>query len=150
MFCKTSLFFFKENKKRKRKEPRFYTKDVHWMREIKRVTIKKCSKSKNWALTVIFCSFPLLYKMFKNAKLIYIIGFLIRLALFSFPSVTDTLSQRVELSTPVTSFKRRKLWYYCMHVYDYNFFSNSVTEGVFLYNSNIPPYDGGVFHQVNK
>ncbi|KAG0744103.1 hypothetical protein G6F57_009606 [Rhizopus arrhizus] len=34
-----------------------------------------------------------------------------------------------------------------MHVYDYNFLSNSVTEGVFLYNNNIPPYDGGVFHQ---
>ncbi|KAG1139108.1 hypothetical protein G6F37_006748 [Rhizopus arrhizus] len=66
--------------------------------------------------------------MFKNAKLIYVVGFLIRLALFSFPSVIDTLSQRVELSTPVTSFKR-------------------LTEGVFLYNNNIPPYDGGVFHQ---
>ncbi|CEI96442.1 hypothetical protein RMCBS344292_10603 [Rhizopus microsporus] len=61
-------------------------------------------------------------------KLLYGTGFLIRIALFNFPSVIDTLSQRVELSTPVTSFKR-------------------LTEGVFLYNNNIPPYDGGVFHQ---
>ncbi|KAG1454790.1 hypothetical protein G6F56_007235 [Rhizopus delemar] len=64
----------------------------------------------------------------KNSKVIYFTGFLIRIAVFSFPPVTNTLSQRVELSTPVTSFKR-------------------LTEGVFLYNNNIPPYDGGVFHQ---
>ena len=25
---------------------------------------------------------------------------------------------------------------------------NVVTEGVYLYDSNVPPYDGGLFHQV--
>jgi hypothetical protein len=25
---------------------------------------------------------------------------------------------------------------------------NLVTEGVYLYNNKVPPYDGGVFHQV--
>ncbi|GAA5800984.1 hypothetical protein HPULCUR_006424 [Helicostylum pulchrum] len=66
--------------------------------------------------------------LFKKSKLIYATAFVLRLAIFSFPSVTNTLAQRVELSTPVTSFKR-------------------LTEGVFLYNNNVPPYDGGVFHQ---
>lgn len=41
-------------------------------------------------------------------KLIYATAFALRLALFSFPSVANTLVQRVELSTPVTSYKRRK------------------------------------------
>ncbi|KAI9253586.1 GPI transamidase component [Sporodiniella umbellata] len=66
--------------------------------------------------------------MIQSPRVLYVSGFLIRLALFGFTSVIDTLSQRVELTTPVTSFKR-------------------LTEGVFLYNSSIPPYDGGVFHQ---
>ncbi|KAI7892047.1 GPI transamidase-like protein component PIG-U [Mucor mucedo] len=61
-------------------------------------------------------------------KLIYATALALRLALFSFPSVANTLVERVELSTPVTSFKR-------------------LTEGVYLYNNNVPPYDGGVFHQ---
>ncbi|CAO3653942.1 unnamed protein product [Cunninghamella echinulata] len=49
--------------------------------------------------------------------------------MFSLPAVSNTLLQRVELSTPVTSFKQ-------------------LTEGVFLYQSQVPPYDGGVFHQA--
>lgn len=40
-------------------------------------------------------------------KLIYATALALRLALFSFPSVANTLVERVELSTPVTSFKRR-------------------------------------------
>lgn len=44
----------------------------------------------------------------KKTKLIYTTAFLLRLAIFSFPSVSNTLAQRVELSTPVTSFKRCK------------------------------------------
>lgn len=44
----------------------------------------------------------------KKQKIIYATAFALRLAIFSFPSVANTLVQRVELSTPVTSFKRRK------------------------------------------
>jgi phosphatidylinositol glycan class U len=54
----------------------------------------------------------------------------LRLVLFTFfPSLPDILTDRVEISTPVTSFKR-------------------LQEGLFLYNHNVSPYDGGVYHQA--
>ena len=54
----------------------------------------------------------------------------IRLILFyAVPSLPKLLVGRVEISTPVTSFKR-------------------LQEGVFLYTHNVSPYDGGVFHQA--
>ncbi|KAF2823522.1 PIG-U-domain-containing protein [Ophiobolus disseminans] len=46
-----------------------------------------------------------------------------------FPTFPDLLTGRVEVSTPVTSFKR-------------------LQEGVFLYTHNVSPYDGGVYHQA--
>lgn len=46
-----------------------------------------------------------------------------------FPGIADTLSNQVELSTPVSSFKTLK-------------------EGLFLYDRGVSPYDGGVFHQA--
>ncbi|KAF2148694.1 PIG-U-domain-containing protein [Myriangium duriaei CBS 260.36] len=45
------------------------------------------------------------------------------------PGLPDFLSGRVEISTPVTGFKR-------------------LQEGLFLYNHGVSPYDGGVFHQA--
>jgi phosphatidylinositol glycan class U len=55
---------------------------------------------------------------------------LLRLFLFTaFPSLPDLLTNRVEISTPVTSFKR-------------------LQEGLFLYTHGVSPYDGGIFHQV--
>ncbi|KAL2038257.1 hypothetical protein N7G274_008906 [Stereocaulon virgatum] len=51
------------------------------------------------------------------------------LLFFAFPSLPDLLTGRVEISTPVTSFKR-------------------LQEGLFLYTHNVSPYDGGVFHQA--
>ncbi|KAF4451207.1 phosphatidylinositol glycan, class U [Fusarium austroafricanum] len=55
---------------------------------------------------------------------------LLRLVLFlAFPGLPDLLTGRVEISTPVTSFKR-------------------LQEGLFLYTNNVSPYDGGVFHQA--
>ncbi|KOS18399.1 Phosphatidylinositol glycan anchor biosynthesis class U protein [Escovopsis weberi] len=55
---------------------------------------------------------------------------LLRLALFTvFSDLPDLLTGRVEVSTPVTSFKR-------------------LQEGLFLYNHNVWPYDGGVYHQA--
>ncbi|KAL4869306.1 hypothetical protein BDV12DRAFT_168285 [Aspergillus spectabilis] len=51
------------------------------------------------------------------------------LLLLLFPPLPDLLTGRVEVSTPVTSFKR-------------------LQEGLFLYNRNVSPYDGGVFHQA--
>ncbi|KAF2501652.1 PIG-U-domain-containing protein [Lophium mytilinum] len=54
----------------------------------------------------------------------------VRLLLFTaFPSLPNLLTGRVEISTPVTSFKR-------------------LQEGLFLYTHNVSPYDGGVFHQA--
>ena len=54
----------------------------------------------------------------------------IRLGVFLlFPGLPDVLSNQVELSTPVSSFKRLK-------------------EGLFLYERGVSPYDGGVFHQA--
>ena len=54
----------------------------------------------------------------------------LRLVLFlGFPSFAELLTGRVEISTPVTSFKR-------------------LQEGLFLYTHNVSPYDGGVFHQA--
>ncbi|KAJ4290773.1 hypothetical protein N0V88_006522 [Collariella sp. IMI 366227] len=54
----------------------------------------------------------------------------LRLALFTLlPGLPDLLTGRVEISTPVTSFKR-------------------LQEGLFLYNHNVSPYDGGVYHQA--
>ncbi|BCR83992.1 GPI-anchor transamidase subunit GAB1 [Aspergillus chevalieri] len=46
-----------------------------------------------------------------------------------FPSLPDLLTGRVEVSTPVNSFKR-------------------LQEGLFMYTRNVSPYDGGVFHQA--
>ncbi|CAG8979400.1 hypothetical protein HYALB_00010491 [Hymenoscyphus albidus] len=54
----------------------------------------------------------------------------VRFLLFTcFPGLPDLLTGRVEISTPVTSFKR-------------------LQEGLFLYNHNVSPYDGGVYHQA--
>jgi GPI-anchor transamidase subunit U len=54
----------------------------------------------------------------------------LRLAAFLlFPNVPDLLSSQVELSTPISSFKR-------------------VREGLFLYERGVSPYDGGVYHQA--
>ncbi|KAF2009323.1 PIG-U-domain-containing protein [Aaosphaeria arxii CBS 175.79] len=54
----------------------------------------------------------------------------VRLFLFTaFPSLPSLLAGRVEVSTPVTSFKR-------------------LQEGLFLYVHNVSPYDGGVYHQA--
>ncbi|KAE8382982.1 GPI transamidase subunit PIG-U [Aspergillus bertholletiae] len=51
------------------------------------------------------------------------------LLLVLFPSLPDLLTGRVEVSTPISSFKR-------------------LQEGLFLYTRNVSPYDGGVFHQA--
>ncbi|RUP48956.1 hypothetical protein BC936DRAFT_143574 [Jimgerdemannia flammicorona] len=62
------------------------------------------------------------------SPLLYIPAFAIRLALFHIPAIAETLASRVEIVTPITSYKR-------------------LTEGLYLFESHVPPYDGGVFHQ---
>ncbi|CAK4032806.1 Phosphatidylinositol glycan anchor biosynthesis class U [Lecanosticta acicola] len=47
----------------------------------------------------------------------------------TFPGLPDLLTGRVEISTPVNSFKR-------------------LQEGLFLYERGLDPYDGGIFHQA--
>ncbi|KAJ3245848.1 hypothetical protein HDU78_008437 [Chytriomyces hyalinus] len=62
-------------------------------------------------------------------EVLAVLGVVIRLALVQRTDFARTLDQRVEVSTPVTSFKRMQ-------------------EGVFLWRNNINPYEGGVFHQA--
>ncbi len=71
----------------------------------------------------------------------------VRLLLFTaFPGLPATLTGRVEISTPVTSFKRCKFpQRYSVIAYTDMFI---VQEGLFLYNHNVSPYDGGVYHQA--
>lgn len=73
----------------------------------------------------------------------------LRLALFLvFPALPTVLTNRVEVSTPVTSFKRCK-YLHRGHDRDATIADiRIVQEGVFLYSHNINPYDGGVFHQA--
>ncbi|KFX88189.1 hypothetical protein O988_09129 [Pseudogymnoascus sp. VKM F-3808] len=69
-------------------------------------------------------------KLDKQTASLFGAAAVLRLALFTaFPTLPDTLTGRVEISTPVTSFKR-------------------LQEGLFLYNHNVSPYDGGVYHQA--
>ena len=77
---------------------------------------------------------------------------LLRLLLFiSLPLLSDLLTGRVELSTPVTSFKRRKASSLAISKHLLTLpGSYAVQEGVFLYTHNVSPYDGGVFHQVRS
>ncbi|KAI8345913.1 cell division cycle protein [Mortierella sp. GBAus27b] len=64
-----------------------------------------------------------------KAAIVFGSALALRLALFHLPSLSNILAGRVEISTPITSFKR-------------------LSEGVFLFKSGVPPYDGGVFHQT--
>ncbi|KAI1334118.1 PIG-U-domain-containing protein [Xylariaceae sp. FL0016] len=67
---------------------------------------------------------------FRDTAGLFAAAALLRLSLFTFfPALPDLLTGRVEISTPVTSFKR-------------------LQEGLFLYNHNVSPYDGGVYHQA--
>jgi len=88
--------------------------------------------------------------MDRQKALIFGAAVAIRLILFqAFPSLPTILANRVEISTPVSSYKRRKLDTQLNH--GRNAWTNLifvVLEGVFLYTHNIPPYDGGVFHQA--
>lgn len=69
----------------------------------------------------------------------------VRLLFFSFPGLPDLLTGRVEISTPVTSFKRCQ---YYSYVLEQRIDNTVVQEGLFLYNHNVSPYDGGVYHQA--
>ena len=51
------------------------------------------------------------------------------LFLVCFPSVSRVFGERIEVSTPVTSFKR-------------------LQEGLYLFRHGLSPYDGGIYHQV--
>lgn len=55
---------------------------------------------------------------------------LLRFGVFTvFPGITTALADRVEVSTPISSFKR-------------------LQEGLFLFERGVSPYDGGVYHQA--
>lgn len=65
-----------------------------------------------------------------RASSVIVTAVILRLFLFvAFPGLPDLLTNRVEISTPVTSFKR-------------------LQEGLFLYTRSVSPYDGGVFYQA--
>ena len=55
---------------------------------------------------------------------------LLRLLVFiAIPSIPDFLASQVEISTPISTFKR-------------------LQEGLFLYRRGVSPYDGGLYHQA--
>lgn len=61
-------------------------------------------------------------------KKVIILAFVIRFGIFIIaPSIANSLEESIEFSTLITSYK-------------------SLKEGLFLYSSNINPYDGGVVH----
>ncbi|KAI6860054.1 hypothetical protein KC318_g21398, partial [Hortaea werneckii] len=63
-------------------------------------------------------------------SLLFAVAAVLRIFLvLAFPGLPDLLTGRVEVSTPVNSFKR-------------------LQEGVFLYERGLDPYDGGIFHQA--
>ncbi|KAE9543022.1 hypothetical protein AGLY_002933 [Aphis glycines] len=66
--------------------------------------------------------------MEKLLVFVYSIGILIRIYL-SFSDFSTSIADRVEVSTPLNSWKR-------------------VIEGVSLYNENLNPYDGDLFHET--
>lgn len=76
----------------------------------------------------------------------------LRLALFAgFPSLPVLLTGRVEISTPVTSFKRCMFATGRIRVFlEVIIDMATVQEGLFLYSHNVSPYDGGVFYQVSN
>jgi len=71
--------------------------------------------------------------MFDNSRLLlvcgYVISGLLRLWLLTSPAWSSALIQRVELSTPLNSWKR-------------------LIEGVTLWSNGVDPYSGAVFHET--
>jgi len=67
-------------------------------------------------------------------------AFLLRLLLQTQTSLPDLLTSRLEISTPITSFKRCTIFLFL--------YWQIVKEGLFLYEHGVPPYNGGVCHQV--
>lgn len=83
----------------------------------------------------------------RRKALLFASGAVLRaLLFFAFPSLPDLLTGRVEISTPVTSFKRCKPRPNITRKQGAN--EIPVQEGLFLYTHNVSPYDGGVFHQA--
>ena len=75
----------------------------------------------------------------------------LRLLLFTvFPGLPNLLAGRVEVSTPVTSFKRRMSYFHTILKKGGNtrLTCTAVQEGLFLYTHNVSPYDGGLYHQA--
>ena len=61
---------------------------------------------------------------------VFVAAALLRLSVFLFrPDIASVLSERVEIATPVSSYKR-------------------LLEGLFLFERGVSPYDGGVYHQA--
>lgn len=84
-----------------------------------------------------------------NKTGVYAAAAALRLLLFvAFPGLPDLLTGRVEISTPVTSFKRRRSPSVCVYTSLADPAPCTVQEGLFLYNHNVSPYDGGVYHQA--
>ena len=62
---------------------------------------------------------------------VFVVAAALRLSIYAlFPNITTILSDQVEISTPISSFKR-------------------LQEGLFLFERGVSPYDGGVFHQAS-
>lgn len=80
-------------------------------------------------------------------KLVYslVLGGAIRY-LLSISNYSKSIENRVEVSTPLNSFKRRK-FSFIGSPRDNTNNPIAVREGVFLYNHAVDPYDGDIFHE---
>lgn len=91
----------------------------------------------------------------KRPQGLFLVAAVLRLALFFlFPGLPELVAGRVEVSTPVNSFKRcmcadlHPVHVLCLHILTLVLTPTKVQEGLFLYNHNVSPYDGGVYHQA--
>lgn len=83
----------------------------------------------------------------RRKDILTVLAIVFRLFIFVFyPQLCDILTGQVEISTPVSSFKRRTV--HSMLWSKFSADGNKVQEGTFLYKRGASPYDGGVFHQV--
>lgn len=80
------------------------------------------------AITIILSDME--FKQQNRLLLYFSLATVLRLSIFYLaPTFADALTDRVEISTPISSYKR-------------------LLEGLFLYESGLSPYDGGVYHQA--
>lgn len=90
--------------------------------------------------------------MLKNLVFSFGVAGILRLFLLS-SNFADSIRNRIEVSTPLNSWKRRKLFEKnrkktkFLHIRFFVWVSYTVKEGAFLYDNGIDPYAGDIYHE---